>query len=214
MKYILTSASIEFNGRILYRIRAMKDFGNVRKGDIGGYIESSNNLSHEGTCWVYQDGKIMDEAILADDATVSGNAILKDRAVVYDNARVFEDCIVENDSFIYESAWCFGSSTIKSRAKICGSARIHGQSIIKGDTHISQNVIVAGTSILAGHTVLTGNSCIIDMEVESSYIENYSVEVSGKEIAKAEEERMKEGFFKNEISKALANIKKDYGDDL
>jgi hypothetical protein len=36
----------------LYRIKAVRDFSDVKKGDIGGYVESEDNLSHEGDCWV------------------------------------------------------------------------------------------------------------------------------------------------------------------
>lgn len=46
----------------LFRIRSLKSFGYVTKGDIGGYIESDYNLSHEGDCWIY------------DNAYVYGNA--------------------------------------------------------------------------------------------------------------------------------------------
>ena len=35
-KYVLTDETIEFYGTILYRIKAMKDFGDVKKGDLGG----------------------------------------------------------------------------------------------------------------------------------------------------------------------------------
>ncbi|MGV3152709.1 hypothetical protein [Sarcina ventriculi] len=31
----------------LYRVKAVRDFGDVKKGDIGGYVENPNNLSHE-----------------------------------------------------------------------------------------------------------------------------------------------------------------------
>ncbi|MDE5977041.1 MAG: hypothetical protein K2G70_01045 [Turicibacter sp.] len=34
----------------LYRIRALRDFGDVKQGDVGGYIEKEENLSHEGYC--------------------------------------------------------------------------------------------------------------------------------------------------------------------
>ena len=44
---------ITFDNRTLYRIRALKDFSNVKKGDLGGYIESESNLSQEDNCWVY-----------------------------------------------------------------------------------------------------------------------------------------------------------------
>ena len=31
--------TIEFEGRVLHRIKALRDFGDVRKDDIGGYVE-------------------------------------------------------------------------------------------------------------------------------------------------------------------------------
>ena len=43
-KYEILKDTKEFYfGREIYRIRALKDFGNVKKGDIGGYVESEEN---------------------------------------------------------------------------------------------------------------------------------------------------------------------------
>jgi hypothetical protein len=36
-KYELTKESIDLDGLTLYRIRALKDFGNVKRGDLGKY---------------------------------------------------------------------------------------------------------------------------------------------------------------------------------
>ena len=54
MKYEILKKDefIEFDGRKLYRIKALKDFHNVKEGETGGYIESERNLSHEGDAWV------------------------------------------------------------------------------------------------------------------------------------------------------------------
>lgn len=52
-KYKLTTESIESLGYTLYRIKALKDFGDVEKGDKGGFIEKEDNLSQEDDCWVY-----------------------------------------------------------------------------------------------------------------------------------------------------------------
>ncbi len=35
-KYKLTNETLEYNGRTLYRIEALRDFSDVKKGDIGG----------------------------------------------------------------------------------------------------------------------------------------------------------------------------------
>lgn len=71
-KYKLTEEKIEFLGRTLYRIQALKDFSDVKKGDKGGFIEKESNLSQEhnarvsGNAWVYGD------AMVYGDARVSG----------------------------------------------------------------------------------------------------------------------------------------------
>ena len=44
-KYAFTDEVIEHNNSILHRIKALKNFGNVKKGDFGGFIERENNLS-------------------------------------------------------------------------------------------------------------------------------------------------------------------------
>ena len=69
--------------RTLHRIIATEDFDDVKKGDLGGYIENESNLSREGTCWVY------DEAIVYGDAKVYDNAKVYDRAIVYNEAKVY-----------------------------------------------------------------------------------------------------------------------------
>jgi len=34
----------------LNQIVAIRDFGNIRNGDIGGWLSNEHNLSHEGNC--------------------------------------------------------------------------------------------------------------------------------------------------------------------
>ena len=40
MKYILTQNKINIGGKTLYKIHAVENFGEVKQGDLGGYIES------------------------------------------------------------------------------------------------------------------------------------------------------------------------------
>ena len=49
---ILYHTAIEFNGHTIYRIEANRNFADVKAGDLGGYIESTENLSDEGDCWI------------------------------------------------------------------------------------------------------------------------------------------------------------------
>lgn len=98
-KYILSTdpediITIELEkpeGKILktpHRIIATEDIVNedneilVEKGAKGGYVESRANLSEEGTCWIY------DDAVVCEQAQVCDNAEVKDCAQVYGNACV------------------------------------------------------------------------------------------------------------------------------
>lgn len=76
-KYELTDETMELFGRKLYRIKALRDFGDVAKGDLGGWIESEANLSQEGECWVYDDAWVLGEA------RVSGKNIVGGKAEIY-----------------------------------------------------------------------------------------------------------------------------------
>jgi hypothetical protein len=60
MKYKLTDEKLSWYGRKLYRIQALKDFGYVKAGDFGGWVESESNLSQEGDCWIYDNEPLSD----------------------------------------------------------------------------------------------------------------------------------------------------------
>lgn len=74
MKYELTDETIDVSGTTLHRIKALKDFGNVKKGELGGYVESEYNLSQIGNCWVYGNARVCGDAELCGNAWVYGNA--------------------------------------------------------------------------------------------------------------------------------------------
>ena len=52
-KYELIPVVIENDNLILHRIKALKDFGCVKAGEFGGWIETEENLSQDGTSWVF-----------------------------------------------------------------------------------------------------------------------------------------------------------------
>ena len=44
-KYEFTDEKIVVNNKTLHRIKAVHDFGNVKAGELGGFIESEENLN-------------------------------------------------------------------------------------------------------------------------------------------------------------------------
>lgn len=79
----------ESNG--LYRVIALKDFGEVSKGDIGGFVESENNLSQTGSAWI------------SGDAQISGNARIYEGAQIYGDAQIYEDARIYGDALVKKS---------------------------------------------------------------------------------------------------------------
>ena len=72
-KYKLTEETINVNGKTLYRIEALKDFNDVKKGDKGGFIENEENLSQSDNCWVCGDAMVYDNARVFGNAVIGGN---------------------------------------------------------------------------------------------------------------------------------------------
>ena len=86
-KYELTDEILEVGGRVLHRIKALRDFGNVKKGDIGGWIECEDNLSHDDDCWVYEKADVYVKAEVYVEARVYGEAVIKSKSdyIVFKN---------------------------------------------------------------------------------------------------------------------------------
>lgn len=111
--YELTDETVEVCGHILHRIRALRDINEkVHAGDLGGFVESTENLDASHGAWVF------------DDAWVSGSAC------VYDSARVSGKAKVGGDA------------RVEGHAEVCGSATIHGTDHIGGTARIDGDVEV------------------------------------------------------------------------
>ncbi len=129
-KYELVDASDSSSVKKLYRIKALRDFHNVKKGDLGGYVESEHNLSHSGTCWiyeeahvvgnakVYEDARIRDKAWIYDDAEVYGTATVRNQACVFGHGKVYDNADVSDHANVYQGAKVFKEARVFGRAKL------------------------------------------------------------------------------------------------
>jgi predicted acyltransferase (DUF342 family) len=65
----------EFTGETrLHGSVVLRQICRISDGEIGGWIESEANLSHEGDCWVSSNAQIYGDARVRGNAQVSGNA--------------------------------------------------------------------------------------------------------------------------------------------
>ena len=127
-----TSVTIGGSTFVLKRLRALRDFGDVKKGDLGGYIEKEENLSHEGNCWVYDSAKVYGNASVYEDATIHENALIGGCAEVYGGARIFGYAKVSGCAEVYGDVEVSDHAEVYGKADIYGNATIAGNSIIGG----------------------------------------------------------------------------------
>lgn len=122
----------------MFRIQALKDFNDVKKGDRGGYVESEDNLSFEpgDNSWVY------------DDSIVHGDGKVEKDSVVYKNSEVADSRITNNSNVSH-------NSDIKN-------SRI-SNSIVQGAETFYANVKDSGLS----HEVVVKNSRVENSEVQN-----------------------------------------------
>src|SRR5580698_866217 len=143
-------------GTTLYRIRALKNFGDVKAGDLGGCVRSENNLSQRGDCWIGDDAQVYDEAVVSDDAQIFG------RGRVYGHARVRDKGQVLGNAQIFGNGRVFKNGVVFDNAKVFGAAQVRDNGLVYGDAEIFDNVRVVergqvcGDAWLGGRTVIDG----------------------------------------------------------
>ena len=126
-KYEFTGEAKEFFGRTLHRIRAVIDFGDVKAGNLGGWIEKEENLSHEGKAWVSGQACISGEACVFDEACISGQACIFGQARIYGQACISGEACIYGRACIFDEACIYGEARISGQARISGEACIYGQ---------------------------------------------------------------------------------------
>ncbi|WP_281713783.1 hypothetical protein [Anaerotignum lactatifermentans] len=159
-KYELTSHFIAFTDRKIFRIKAVRSFGNIEKGTIGGYVESEKNLSHEGNCWVSDDAAVFEDAIVRENAVVSGNSWIRGHAIISGNASVKENAFVNNFAIVKDNA------NVTGKARILGNTRVIDNAYVTDRAKVYQNAIISGHAQIKDHARVLGDSLV----TENSYV--------------------------------------------
>lgn len=182
MKYEFTEETITFGDVECRRIVACKDFGDVKKGDLGGYIADGSTLSQSGTCWIYEDSKvgngchvfsnakvrdskIQGTALLGNcelvDSVLCGNSLsrinISDNAYVCDSV-IYENVSISGDAVVYKSI-------INANSMISDNARVYSSTFEK-------RAFITGNSLInlvecTGDFSIGGDSSITNSKLES-----------------------------------------------
>lgn len=107
-KYILTNETVTIDDIKYHRIVAIKNFSDVKVGDLGGWVDCEKSLSHHGDCWVYNNAKVSNSRIMG-NTCVKGNAELDHVQVT--NSEINGDVFIK-DTSLYKS-YVAGTITVK-----------------------------------------------------------------------------------------------------
>lgn len=138
-KYELTTNTKMCFGQKLYQIKALKNFGSIKAGDLGGYIEKEENLSQDGNAWVYDSALVYDNAKVFDNAEVYSNAWVHDSAKVYDNAQISGNARIFGNAKVCGYARILNNALIYDNAQVFGDAYVYDNAWIYRDAQISNN---------------------------------------------------------------------------
>lgn len=123
-KFTLTE-QVKFEmGRQLHRIQAVNNFGFVKAGTLGGWVESARNLSEHGASWIGEDASAFASSLVDSDAQLYGRAQMRDHARATDTAHVFGDAELS------------GNVRIGGHARVGGNTRLGGSEYIGGDEQV------------------------------------------------------------------------------
>ena len=111
------------NNNGLKQIRAVKFFGNIVSGQIGGWIQSEYNLSHDGDAWVDGDAQVYGDAWVYGNAQVFGKARVTGNAQVYGDAWVYGDARVTGNAQVYGDAWVYGDAEVYGDEDFCSFSK-------------------------------------------------------------------------------------------
>ena len=174
-KYELTDATmtIDTDGegtKILHRIRALKDFSHIKKGCLGGWIESEKNLSQEGTCWVYDTSIVANEAEIHKDAIIKNDSCIYGHAVVSGYAVINNSCVSDH-SFVFGHAHVLDGSSVAGNAIVSGNAQIRENSAVLGNAQVYGETLICESSCVQGRAKIHGKSKIYGAVIISNVVE-------------------------------------------
>ncbi len=149
---------------LVYRIEAVRDFGNVRKGDRGGFVRDGDNLSHDGNCWIEDDAVAADFSYVKGNAILSGKAKLTRFAWIAGNACVTDHVLMTDYSSAYDDAFLGGYARLGEGASVFENGRVQtawrrgwtmsGRTTVRGHARLIDKAFMRDRSFLGGDAVL------------------------------------------------------------
>ncbi|MCL2623487.1 MAG: hypothetical protein FWD31_07465 [Planctomycetaceae bacterium] len=176
------------DGRKVQRIYALRSFGNVKAGTIGGFVEHEWNLSQEGDCWIADDAIALGWSLVDRNAQLRGRAKIDAFAVATDSAIVEDDAILSGTVVACNQAVVGGHTYaidgvmfrdrcfVKCRCRYTNSGKtrlpnFRDSAIVRGDASLEGWISMSGNSVVDDHAQLRQTVRMYD----NSYAGGYSI---------------------------------------
>ena len=167
-KYVIIPTGTHFQSG--YIIRAIRSFGDVKAGDIGGFFKGKVKLNHKGNCWVSKGVNVLcssisgDVQILNSDpdniysviaySTINGSGIIKD-------SKIYQTDII--------------SKNINLKKAYIATSNIYGHNITITDSKVRDSTI-KGKCVISSSKV---RYCKISKETSIAQGEWYNKKMYG-----------------------------------
>lgn len=181
----------EFKGQTVYRIRALRDFGDIKAGDLGGYVATNKSLSQAGESWVYPDAYVLGNGRVKENATISSGTVVEENAVVSGSASISGDVLVTDDARVsgqaeVTSGIAPNKTVIEDDTLVSGNAQVIGEVTVSGAAKVLDNAMVMGTAPLKSNirldAVVDENGTVINSVV------TYGAHVHGDAVVSGDPE--------------------------
>ena len=165
---IKTGLSLWDQAQGFRKVQALQSFTTldkqrVRRGDVGGKVKLSSNLSQNGCSWIFGNAVVNDKDVrVFGHAIVDGTAVIGGKARIYENAHVRGNAKVRdawvygdadlygNKAVVYGNARVYGNADVYDAAHVFGSAHVYGSAKVKGEAQVSGSATVRGKAVIEG----------------------------------------------------------------
>ena len=174
LKYELTNITMDFEGEKLYRIKALKDFKDVKKGDLGGWVSNEDNLSQYGDCWIYDEAKctgnsrmyrnsamygyseMHDNSVMYGDSKMYGYSEMHGDSAMHGNSSMYDNSAMYDDSEMYDNTKMHDNTEMHDNSRMCCYSIMHDDSAMYNDSEMHDNSRMYNDSILKNNEKLYG----------------------------------------------------------
>lgn len=177
MKYSLSTASRPLHDfikeadphRKVFRIVAEQDISifNVKKGDVGGWIEFEHNLEHSGNCWIAGDAVVYGSAVIKDETFIDGIVQIGDACEVSGYSKLTGNISLRGKHQIHNVLATMKKWNTAEKSEGIWKPHHQNQLILKGELDVlTSSVQWTAPGTVEDSLILKGNQVMVSGVIE------------------------------------------------